>query len=213
MSYTSRLNDFNYTSLGFLFQPGCVGRKLFCSSCWVHCVSSLEKVLAYDQSIYGRNDFGLMVCGQWAFSLPGGPGGLVLLGGKEDRDPGPKCPFLFYLSKGSSWPRVLTQCLLHCKEILCHLSHQGSRVISVYLHKYCTCMLSCIWLFEAQWTVVLRCPLSMGFSRQEYWTGLPFPPPGDLPDPEIKTGSQESPALLWRFFTTEPPGKPYLHKC
>ena len=45
----------------------------------------------------------------------------------------------------------------------------------------------------------------MGFSRTEYWSGLPFPPPGDLPDPGIKL---VSPALAGRFFTTEPPGKP-----
>ena len=52
------------------------------------------------------------------------------------------------------------------------------------------------------WTVA---PLSMGSSRQEYWGGLPFPSPGDLPDPEI---GPESPALAGRFFTTELPGKP-----
>ena len=46
--------------------------------------------------------------------------------------------------------------------------------------------------------------MSMGFSRQEYWSGLPFPSPGDLPDPGIKP---LSPALAGRFFTTEPPGK------
>ena len=48
-------------------------------------------------------------------------------------------------------------------------------------------------------------PLSMGFSRQEYWSGLTFPSPGDLSDPGIKP---ESPALAGRFFTTEPPGNP-----
>ena len=54
------------------------------------------------------------------------------------------------------------------------------------------------------WTVAHQAPLSMGFSRQEYWSGLPCPPPGDLPSPEIKPAS---PALAGRFFTTEPPGK------
>ena len=49
----------------------------------------------------------------------------------------------------------------------------------------------------------------MGFSRQEYWHGLPFPPPGDLPNPEIEPVSPESPALAGRFFTIEPPRKPY----
>ena len=53
-----------------------------------------------------------------------------------------------------------------------------------------------------------QAPLSMGFSRQEYWSRLPFPPPGDLPDPGIKPASLVSPALAGRFFTTEPPGNP-----
>ena len=48
----------------------------------------------------------------------------------------------------------------------------------------------------------------MGFSQQEYWSGLPFPPPGDLPDPGIKP---RSPVLASGFFTTEPPGKPDEH--
>ena len=51
---------------------------------------------------------------------------------------------------------------------------------------------------------------SMGFPRQEYWSGLPFPPPEDLPDPGIKPMSPVSPALAGRFFTTEPPGKPFI---
>ena len=58
------------------------------------------------------------------------------------------------------------------------------------------------------WTVACQAPLSMGFPRQEYWSGLPFPSPGDLPDPGIKPTSPESPALADRFFTTEPAGKP-----
>ena len=55
----------------------------------------------------------------------------------------------------------------------------------------------------AHWT-----PLSMEFSRQKYWSGLPFPPPRDLPDLGIKPVSLASPALAGRFFTTEPLGKP-----
>ena len=52
----------------------------------------------------------------------------------------------------------------------------------------------------------------MGFSRQEYWNGLPFPPPVDLPDPGIKPMCPVSPALAGGFFTIEPPGKPiYTH--
>ena len=56
-----------------------------------------------------------------------------------------------------------------------------------------------------QWTVTRQAPLSMGFPKQEYWSGLPFPSPGTLPTPGIELAS---PALASRFFTTEPPGKP-----
>ena len=55
----------------------------------------------------------------------------------------------------------------------------------------CACVLSrfsCIQLFATPWTVAHQAPLSMGFSRQEYWSGLPFPPPGDLPNTGIKPG-------------------------
>ena len=56
-------------------------------------------------------------------------------------------------------------------------------------------------LFETLWTVALQALLFMGFSRQEHWSGLPCPPPGDLPDPGIKILSLESLALVGRFFT------------
>ena len=52
----------------------------------------------------------------------------------------------------------------------------------------------------------------MGCSRQEHWSGLPFPPPGDLPDPGIKPSFPVSPALAGRFFTTAPPGKPMIYE-
>jgi len=58
------------------------------------------------------------------------------------------------------------------------------------------------------WTVAHQAPLPMGFPRQEYWSGLPFPFPGDLPEPEIES---VSPTLAGRFFTTEPKGKPIFH--
>ena len=63
-------------------------------------------------------------------------------------------------------------------------------------------------LFSTLWTVAYQAPLSMGFSRQEYWSGLPCPPPGDLPDPGIEPTSPESPALQVESLPTEPPGKP-----
>ena len=68
-------------------------------------------------------------------------------------------------------------------------------------------LLGHVRLFATPWTVAHQAPLSMGFSRQEYWSGLPFPLAGDLLDPGIEP---ESPALAGGFFTTEPPGKPNL---
>ena len=68
-----------------------------------------------------------------------------------------------------------------------------------------TCMLSHfspIWLFANLWIIVQQAPLSMGFSRQEYWSRLPCPPPGDLPDPGIEPISLVCPTLAGRFFTT-----------
>ena len=59
--------------------------------------------------------------------------------------------------------------------------------------------------FVTLWTVAHQASLSMGFSRQESWSGVPFPSPGDLPDPGIEP---TSPALVGGFFTTEPSGKP-----
>ena len=69
-------------------------------------------------------------------------------------------------------------------------------------------LLSHVWVFATLWIVACQVPLSMGFSRQEYWSGLPFPFPGDLPDPVIETVSPASPVLAGEFFTTEPSGKP-----
>ena len=61
-------------------------------------------------------------------------------------------------------------------------------------------------LLATPWTVAHQTPLSMGFPRQEYWSGLPFPSPGDLPDPGIKP---RSPELQTDFLPSEPPGKPW----
>ena len=65
-----------------------------------------------------------------------------------------------------------------------------------------------IRLFATLWTEAQETPLPMGFSRQEYWSGLPFSFPGDLPNPGIEPVSPVAPELADRFFTTEPPGKP-----
>ena len=71
-------------------------------------------------------------------------------------------------------------------------------------------MLSHVQLFTTPWTVAHQAPLFMGFPLQELCSGVPFPLPGDLPDPGIKPESPASLALVARFFTTEPPGKPLI---
>ena len=89
-----------------------------------------------------------------------------------------------------------------------------SLCFKVYLGKIISplCLFCCCLVFKMYatvgitlWTVAHLTPLSMGFPRQEYWIGLPFPSPGDLSDPGIKPSSL---ALIGGFFTTEPPGKP-----
>ena len=62
----------------------------------------------------------------------------------------------------------------------------------------------CVQLFVTPWTIACQAPPSMGFSRQEYWSGLPFPSPGDLPDPGIKP---KPPALQANSLPSESPGK------
>ena len=82
--------------------------------------------------------------------------------------------------------------------ILSHLKKTFAAVAAVQ-------SLNCVWLFVTPWTVTHQAPLSMGFSRQEYWRGLPSPE--DLPDPGIEPGS---PTLQADAFTSEPPGS-YVH--
>ena len=68
-------------------------------------------------------------------------------------------------------------------------------------------LLSPVPLFATLWTIDHQASPSMGFSRQEYWSGLPFPSPGDLSDPGMEP---RSPALPADALTSEPPGKPYI---
>ena len=78
-------------------------------------------------------------------------------------------------------------------------------------YKICCCLVAklCPTLLQP-WTVTHQAPLSMGFPRQEYWSGLPFLSPEDLPDPGIEPTSS---ALAGRFFTTEPPRQPWGGMC
>ena len=74
----------------------------------------------------------------------------------------------------------------------------------------CMCVLSHILFFVTPWTVAGQVPLSTEFSRQEYWSGMLFPTPGDISEPGIEPTLLASPALLGGFFTTAPPGKSLL---
>ena len=91
----------------------------------------------------------------------------------------------------------------HLQVVIAHCSFRTK------LGWQCACVLShfsCVQLFVTPGTVACQAPLSMGFSRQEYWSRLPFPPPGDLPDPGIEAGALMFPALATRFFTWEAQG-------
>ena len=85
-----------------------------------------------------------------------------------------------------------------------HQTQQGPNELFMWMYAQ-SCPTS-----ATPWTVAHQAPLSMGFSRQEYWSGLPFPPSGDLHDPRLEPSSLASPALASRFCITMPPGKPSL---
>ena len=91
---------------------------------------------------------------------------------------------------GATW-RPFLPCLswLHSLPGFSHLSTHRLRDPGVNCYRT---EKNQLWLFATPWTAAHQAPLSMGFSRQEYWSGLPFPPPGDLPDPGIKPESQVS---------------------
>ena len=92
-----------------------------------------------------------------------------------------------------------------------YCSRKNSRLYTspVRAHAH-TQLPSHVQLFATPWTAARQGPLSVGFSRQEYWSELPFSP-GNLPDRGIKPTSFASPALTGEFFTTELPGKSHVH--
>ena len=97
---------------------------------------------------------------------------------------------------------------IHLFSFLFWVLWTGFRGCSRLTEKVHACMLSCVWLFLTPWTGTCQAPLSMEFSRQEYWNGLPFSTSGYLPNPGIEPTSPVSPVLAGEFFTTEPPAKP-----
>ena len=112
---------------------------------------------------------------------------------------------------------------LHCRQILYHLTHQGSpthiiKLIKMKLTKIKSILracvrshFSCVWLFVTFGTGVHQAPLSMGFSKQEYWSGLPWSPLGDLPNPGTEPTCLMSSVLADGSLPQVPPGKAKLH--
>ena len=119
-------------------------------------------------------------------------------------------------SRRSSWPRDRTWVpCISCfgRQVLYHWATWGALYTFIIMQiksESSTYLLlsyfSCVRFFATLWTVACQVPLSLGFSRQEYWSGLPFPSPGDLPNPGIEPGS---PTLQADALTSEPPGKPH----
>ena len=111
-------------------------------------------------------------------------------------------------SRGSSWLR--DQTCISCIAGEFFTTEPPGKPTTVYLKlkiKVKVKLLSHVWLFVTPWTVAYQAPPSMGFSRQEYWSGLPFPSPRDLPDPGIKP---RSPALEAKSLPSQPPGRWYI---
>ena len=109
--------------------------------------------------------------------------------------------------RGSERPMELpkdTQQANSTAQIGCPISTMSTDCVSQIWGFSSPQLLSCVQFFSTPWTVACQAPLSIGFARQEYWSGLPFPSPGNLPDSGIES---MSPAWAGMFFPTEPPGK------
>ena len=116
-----------------------------------------------------------------------------------------------------NWEIIKLPILLYQTELQQEYGEKLSSIVTLSfmfaIARVCVCVCVCACALslsnsETPWTVACQAPLSMEFSRQEYWSGLPFPSPGDLSNPGIKPTSFVSLALADRFFTTLPPGKP-----
>ena len=130
------------------------------------------------------------------------------------RVPGACEGVVLWLAPGGCWPPPST--FLPSEMVPAPPSHTASLTTASDFRGrtlICDCVCGCAPSavsdsLRPMWTVARQAPLSTGFSRQEHWSGLPCPPPRDLPDPGIEPASPAFPALADEFFTTEPPGKP-----
>ena len=114
--------------------------------------------------------------------------------------------FSFFIFKNSSYVGKMISSLWNELNSLAYIFP-----FVFWLYMWCVCVLSCfsyVGLFVTLWTIACQAPLSMGFSRKEYWSGLLCPPSGNLSDPGIEPVFLMSPALAGSFFALAPPGKP-----
>ena len=112
------------------------------------------------------------------------------------------CLVLSWLYQEGGFPPVFTTCPCWYISLMVFLDNQRLRsphglVLSTYVLSH----FSRVWLFVNQWTVAPQALLPVEFSRQEYWSGLPCPSPGDLPDPGVKPTSLTSPSLAGGFLS------------
>ena len=111
-------------------------------------------------------------------------------------------------SKKGMWDSNIWLYILSDKVLLKISRHKHTHTIYIHINsKVKVKSLSRVQLFVTPWTVAYQVPPSMGFSRQEFWSGLPFSSPGDLPNPGIES---MSPALQADSLLSEPPGKPII---
>ena len=106
--------------------------------------------------------------------------------------------------------------LFHRCNIMCQGHNNTKYIVSTLGKLICMCMLSSfslVWLFGTLWTIACQAPLPMGFSRQEYWSGLLCPPPGDLSDPRIEPASPLALALQAASLPLSHRGGPSKFTC
>ena len=131
-----------------------------------------------------------------------------VFGRRQQKQIPKKCGRVPSISKFNRVTREWYDCFLEMSNPASFENCLEMTLISVLWGCVCVCVhargwtLSLIWLFTTPWAVAHQVPLSVGFSRQEYWSRLPFPSPGDLPNPGIKPTSLSSPALAGWFFAT-----------
>ena len=148
----------------------------FSSSIWSLCIFVSHFDNSHNITNFFIIIFVVVICGQWGLMLL-----LCLTEGSGDG-------YCFSAMKYFS-----IKVCIHFLDIMLLYTYRLQYVLSCFNY---------VWLFATLWTIAHQSALSMGFSRQEDWSGLPWPPPGDLPDPGFKPSSLMFPALAGRFFTT-----------